>query len=321
MKYIRLKTHDPYYNLAVEEYLFRNADEDIFMLWQNSPSVIVGRNQNVYAEVDLGYTEREGICVCRRITGGGAVYHDLGNINYTFISVKGDARALDFEYFTRPIIRALKELGVEASLGGRNDIECGGRKISGNAQHIEGGRVLHHGTLLFSTDFGVMESALKVDKEKLSYRAVKSTRARVINMREALGREISAEEFLSELERYVSSELGAIPTEAPRGVEIDAIYRRNRSSEWIFSEKRYLTEYAVTRKKKYPFGLVSVELEFEREVISDIVISGDFFGVRPIEELESSLIGKRYGDSLALDLTPYICGMRDEELLELIWKQ
>ena len=321
MKYIRLTTHNPYYNLALEEYLFRNADDDIFMLWQNSPSVIVGRNQNAYAEVDLAYTEREGVNVCRRITGGGAVYHDLGNINYTFISVGSGERALDFEYFTRPVLKALSGLGVECSLGGRNDIECGGRKISGNAQHVEGGRVLHHGTLLFSADFDAMESALKVDKEKLAYRAVKSTRARVVNMREIIGRDISAEEFVSELERGVCTELGAIPTEPPTADEIDAIYRRNRSPEWIFSEKRYLTEYAVTRKKKYPYGLVSLELVFSGDVISNVVISGDFFGILPIEELERMLVGKRYSEALSLDVSPYISGMTPEELCDLIWQQ
>ena len=202
MKYIRLTTTDPYYNLAVEEYLFRTADDDVFMLWQNGPSVISGKNQNVYAEVDLGYAATHGINVCRRITGGGSVYHDLGNINYTFICPSGDRAALDFEHFTLPIRRALGELGISCKLGGRNDIECEGGKISGNAQHIEGGRILHHGTLLFDTDFDVMSSVLKVDKEKLAYRAIKSCRARVVNLSCLLKKKIPTESFLLQIEEY-----------------------------------------------------------------------------------------------------------------------
>ena len=277
MKYIRLYTTNPYYNLAVEEYLFRHADDDVFMLWQNAPSVIAGKNQNIYAEVDLDYAKENGINVCRRITGGGAVYHDLGNINYTFISTRGDTRALDFEFFTRPIRNALGRLGVECQVGSRNDIECEGGKFSGNAQHYESGRILHHGTLLFNTDFNVMEAVLKVDKEKLAYRAVKSCRSRVVNLIGLIKKEISLDGFLSQIEASVCTDLGAISEKAPENEEINAIYKRNQTHEWLFSDKRFLTNYAVERKNKYPFGLVKVQLELERGLISRITFSGDFF--------------------------------------------
>lgn len=318
MKYIRLSTTDPYYNLAVEEYLFKTADDDIFMLWQNEPSVIAGKNQNVYAEVDLEYARKNGIHVCRRITGGGAVYHDLGNVNYTFISTEGKARVLDFEYFSRPIRNALERLGVPSKMSERNDIECEGGKFSGNAQHAEGGRILHHGTLLFDTDFDIMEAVLKVDKEKLAYRAVKSCRSRVVNLISLMPKKISLDEFFCEIEKSVCKELSATPTEVPKNAEIDLLYNRNKSSEWIFSDKRYLKSYSVKRKKKYPFGLIDIELELEGDFIRNIKISGDFFGSRPIEKLEATLIGMKRSDLMRIDPGSYIGGMSAEELCKLL---
>lgn len=318
MKYIRLYTTNPYYNLAVEEYLFQNADDDVFMLWQNEPSVIAGKNQNIYAEVDIDYAKKNGINLCRRITGGGAVYHDLGNINYTFISTRGDTKALDFEFFTRPIRNALLQLGVECEVGARNDIECQGGKFSGNAQHYEKGRILHHGTLLFNTDFGVMEAVLKVDKEKLAYRAVKSCRSRVVNLIGLLKEEISLDSFISRIEASVCSDLNAILTEAPANEEIDAIYKRNQTHEWLFSDKRFLTSYSLERKRKYPFGLVKVEFELERGFISRITFSGDFFSTSPIEELEKALIGMNPNSLNEIDPYPYISGMSFSDLAELL---
>ena len=318
MKYIRLDTTNPYYNLAIEEYLFHHADDDVFMLWQNEPSVIIGKNQNAYAEVDLDYTEKLGINVCRRITGGGAVYHDLGNLNYTFISTHGDTKALDFEYFTRPIREALLSLGVVCEVGSRNDIECEGGKFSGNAQHYENGRILHHGTLLFNSDFEVMEKALKVDKEKLAYRAVKSCRSRVVNLSGLIKEKISVSDFISKIEESVCSKLGATATQAPENEIINTIYQRNISDEWKFSDKRFLTSYSVERKRKYPFGLVKLQLELERSIISRVTVSGDFFSTRPIEELEALLVGKSLSDIPKIDPSPYIHGMSFEELSELL---
>ncbi|MBO5754545.1 MAG: lipoate--protein ligase family protein, partial [Clostridia bacterium] len=139
MKYLRLYSTDPYYNLAVEEYLLRHTDDDIFMLWQNEKTVVIGKNQNAYAEVNLDYAEKNGIRVARRLSGGGAVYHDMGNVNYTFITSCERATALDYAYFTRPILAALASLGVKGTLSGRNDLECEGKKFSGNAQYTADG--------------------------------------------------------------------------------------------------------------------------------------------------------------------------------------
>ena len=318
MKYLRLKTTDPYYNLAVEEALLRTADDDIFMLWQNEPTVVVGKNQNVYAEVDLERVREKGIHLCRRITGGGAVYHDLGNINYTFITSKENAAVLDYAYFTQPILQALASLGLDCRLSGRNDLECEGRKFSGNAQHAENGRILHHGTLLFDTDVSVLSSVLKIDREKLAYRAVKSHRGRVINLSELLGNRMGTEDLIAHIERFVLTNLQAERGELPDEAAVKALQLRNQSEEWIYSDKRYLTSYTLHKRKKYPFGIVQIEMELDKNLIRSIVISGDFFGEKPIEELERALVGQRPASLAPFDVSPYIAQMTFLEFAELL---
>lgn len=318
MKYLRLKTTNPYYNLAVEEYLLLHEDDDIFMLWQNEPTVVIGKNQNAYAEVNLSYVREQGIHVCRRITGGGAVYHDAGNINYTFISKKRNGEHASYAFFAAPILRALETLGLSCSLSGRNDLEYNGRKFSGNAQHSNGARILHHGTILFDTDISVMSAALKVDKEKLAHRAIKSCGSRVINLKEALGDTFGVSDLLEHIEAFVKAELHAEPYSLPSCEEIDALRARNENDAWIYSEKRYLTNYTVQRKKKYPFGLVQIELNLNGNMIEDAVISGDFFEMAPIEELEKALIGCSVDALPYIEASAYISGMTFFDLANLI---
>lgn len=318
MIYIRLHTTDPYRNLAIEEYLLRHSDEDIFMLWQNEPSVILGKNQNAYAEVNLTYARERGIHVVRRITGGGAVYHDAGNLNYTFITKKSKADVLDYAYFAAPILSALGKLGLSCQLSGRNDLECEGRKFSGNAQAVVGERILHHGTLLFDANTAEMGAVLHRDEEKLAYRGIHSHESRVVNLRSLLGDGFSVEDFISHIEREVLAETGAVRADAPACAKIDALCARNASEEWIFSDRRYLTEYAVSKKKKFPFGVVCVSLRLVRNEIAEALISGDFFGQKPVEELEALLRGRRVDEPLSIDPSPYIGGMTEEELASLV---
>ena len=190
MRLYILNDHNPYRNLATEEYLFETSDDDVMILWQNDPTVVIGKNQNAFAEINTDFTEKKGILIARRISGGGAVYHDLGNVNYTFISTKSK-NEIDFKTFTLPIIEALAHLGISAELTGRNDIEVCGKKISGNAQHVKENKVLHHGTLLFNSDLGVLSSALNVDEEKIKTKAIKSARSRVINIIDLIEKKIS----------------------------------------------------------------------------------------------------------------------------------
>lgn len=318
MKYIRLKTTDPYYNLAVEEYLLKSSKEDIFMLWQNCPSVIIGRNQNAYAEVDLEYAKEHGINIVRRMTGGGAVYHDLGNLNYSFITSAEKAGSLDYEYFTRPIIAALASLGLDCHLCGRNDIECNGKKISGNAQLSSGSRILHHGTLLFDVDTDEMSAVLRVDREKLEYKAVKSHKGRVANIASLLSEKMTAQEFIDRIEAFVHSHTSAETVSVSDNAEIGALCDRNRSEDFIYSDRRFLTSYSCSRRKKFPYGIVNLDMMLNGSVIESVVISGDFFERSSVEELEKELVGRSVRDLDGIDPSKYIDKMTVEELAELI---
>ena len=322
MKYLKLCSTDPYRNLAIEEYLFLHAEGDVFMLWQNEPTVVIGRNQNAYAEVNREYTESRGIHIARRITGGGAVYHDLGNLNYTFISSGNGVRTLDFAAFTAPIVEALGELGAQVALSGRNDLEIDGRKISGNAQYAEGGRVLHHGTLLFDTDLDVLAEALIVDEEKIKARSIRSTRSRVANLREYLPGVASAAELAERILEVLRERYGAEELPLPESEEIDALAARNSSHGWLYPERGVAAGHEIRAKRRYPFGTVEVKLSAVGELISSAQISGDFFGTEPIAELERLFVGARLSELPTLirmtDVGAYIYGMSTEELTELI---
>lgn len=196
---------DPRINLAVEEYALNYLDpgEEYVILWQNEPTVVIGRNQNTLAEVNGPFIKERGIHVVRRLSGGGAVYHDLGNLNFTFIVDAEKERVSNFEYFTRPVIQALASLGVQAEFSGRNDITIDGKKFSGNAQYWSKGRLLHHGTILFNSDLAVVQEALNVKVDKLQSKGVKSVRSRVTNIYPYLKTPITIEEFKEVLWQYL----------------------------------------------------------------------------------------------------------------------
>jgi len=324
MKFFVLKSKDPYLNLAIEEYLFRNESEDVFMLWQNEPTVVIGKNQNAYTEINMDVLNEKGIKIARRITGGGAVYHDGGNLNYTFISSEKSEKGIDFEYFTRPIVLALESIGIKAELSGRNDLLTDGKKFSGNAQYSFGGRVLHHGTLLFNSDLSVLSEVLNVDKEKILSKGIRSTRSRVINICELLRETYDIEDFIELIRRFVIDYFSPSLCEVSHCEAIEALRARNASSEWLFPERAMLSSYSVKRKKKYPFGIVDISLDMSKDILRKIRISGDFFGSRPISELEDILENTRLCDLSeklsGIDLEEYIYGMSPSELEELIVK-
>lgn len=319
MKFLLLNSHNPYYNLAVEEYLFRNSDDDIFMLWQNDKTVVIGKNQNAYAEINEDFVKGEGITVARRITGGGAVYHDLGNLNYTFISSSRD-NGIDFEYFTEPILDSLRALGISATLSGRNDLEVSGLKFSGNAQYNDGKRVLHHGTLLFDSDLTVLSKALLVDDEKLKAKAVKSTRSRVTNLRPLMDRDLTVEDFIGIISDFVIKKYSPEIITPPENPEIERLKNRNSSKDWLYPERAYLSSYTLHRKKKFPFGLVEVFLDMSNGVINAARISGDFFGEGDISELEGLMEGKTLSTLTFTDdiISKYIYGITAEDFLNFL---
>lgn len=321
MKYYRLKTTDPYYNLAVEEHIFNTADDDVIMLWQNEPSVVVGINQNIRAEVDVAALARRGIHPVRRITGGGAVYHDGGNVNYTFIG-RGTG-GIDFAAFSRPIIDALLSLGVTLTLSGRNDL-ClqDGKKVSGNAECKRADKVLHHGTLLYDADLSVLGEVLTPSPEKLATKAIRSTPSRVANLKPLLPNISSAEALIDKIEEYILTALGAVSAELPCDEKIDILRARNASDAWIYPTRGVSSHLSVKKSRRYPFGGVTVELSLVGEAIADIHIGGDFFGDGDIRELETALRGaelRTLGELLSkIDVNAYIHGMTSKELAELL---
>lgn len=320
MKFLLLRSFDPYHNLAVEEYLFEKTQDDVFILWQNDKTVVIGKNQNINCELDFGFASQNRIKVARRITGGGAVYHDLGNLNYSFISSR-DKEGIDFAYFTTPIIDALSALGVDARLTGRNDIEVEGKKISGNAQYSKNGRTLHHGTLLFDTDLSVLSSALHVDEEKIKSKAIKSTRSRVTNLKSLIPiKDIN--ELIDYLCCYIINKYSPEIISEPNDKYISELEQRNKSEEWLFPKSSYLSAFTVRKKKKYDFGIVDIVLSMNGDMVSDIKIYGDFFGTKDVSELSAKLSGNSI-DKIEkilenIKLSDYILGMTANDFLELI---
>jgi len=319
---------DPYFNLAAEQYLLDTATESVFMLWRNSGAVIIGKNQNAYSELDLDYVEKNNIKVVRRLTGGGAVFHDEGNVNFTFITLKGDDCTLDFARFTSPIIEALTHLGLEnVCLSGRNDLMANGVKISGNAQTSYNGKTLHHGTLLFSSDLTRLAKALTVDPEKIESKGIKSVRSRVGNIKDMLNTDMNASDFMTYLEKYISS----------RGdSEIRDLTERDISCIQELADSKYSTwewnygrskQYTARKKKRYPFGTVIAELTVNNGIIDDIKLSGDFFGSDDPYIIEQLLTGARYSAQdlqHALEghsIESCISGMKNDDLIRLLLSQ
>jgi len=194
---------DPCFNLAAEEYVLKNFAEDCFMLWRNAPSVIVGRHQNTLAEINVDYVKRNNIKVVRRLSGGGAVFHDLGNLNFTFIETARDGRLVNFQKYTRPILAVLQSLGIDARFEGRNDLVIGGKKFSGNAEHVHRSRVLHHGTLLFASELADLSGALNAHPEKFTGKAIKSVPNRVTNISSHLKEPLDIEQFRDMVLSYI----------------------------------------------------------------------------------------------------------------------
>jgi len=297
----------PYFNLAAEEYLITHAKDDIIMLWRNEPSVIIGKNQNAFAEIDLNFVRDNGIKVVRRLTGGGAVFHDLGNLNFTFISPSGGKLAngireggLDFAHFTKPVIEALRELGVAARLSGRNDIVVdtadGERKISGNAQCVIDGTTLHHGTLLFSAKMERMQGALKPDEDKLRSKGIPSVRSRVANLVDLLNEEaLAVSGNIGAFTNYLTERLSSCFSVSPEAFSaeiteaVKALAREKYSNDqWNIGR---FGDFTQTRKKRFAFGSVEVSLEVKDGCIGSANIAGDFFGECDIKELCEKLVG------------------------------
>lgn len=298
MIYYISKTHDTAFNIALEEYCFKQLkDEDeIFLLWINEPSIIVGKYQNTIEEINTEYTREKGIHVIRRISGGGAVYHDLNNLNYTIISNRDKGQeGFNFKEFSKPIIETLAELGVKAEFTGRNDLEIDGQKFCGNAQAYIKDRVMHHGCLLFNVDFSALGNALKVSKDKIESKGVKSVRSRVTNILPHLKTPITVEEFGDKIMEYMKKQYPDMKEYVFSKEELDYIAKRaevKRSWEWNYGES---PEFNITRGKRFKNGKIQIFATVENSRIKNIKFYGDFFGKNEdLSEIENLLKDTKY---------------------------
>ena len=293
MKLLESPRTDAAWNLALEQYVFDELprDESYFMLWRNRSAVIVGRYQNTWNEVDAAFTEEQGIQVIRRLSGGGAVYHDLGNLNYTVVTDADRADHLDFRLFCTPVAEVLAKYGVRAEIGGRNDITVDGKKFSGNAQYVRNGRVMHHGTVLFESDLGMVQRVLLPAAGKLESKGVASVRSRVTNLREYLPPDVTMEDFRRQLAaRMCGDHAIPLPLDDPALQRVQAICGE-RYARWEWNWGRS-PAHAMTRRA-YLDGVGSVEIHLDASdgSVQQLLVFGDFFAVSPIEELTEALRG------------------------------
>lgn len=286
---------DPYYNLALEEYLLLNkAEGTIVMLWQNDNTIVVGRNQNTYEEINLEYVTANHIHVVRRITGGGAVYHDLGNLNYSFIADYEENEDNGIQKFAKPVIETLKSFGVEAEFSGRNDILVEGKKVSGTAQHRYKNRMLNHGCLLYSSDLSKVAGSLKVSKEKFQSKAVKSVRSRVANICDFMKKFVPVSEFREHIiESFLES--GEFQLLELDEKELEEV-RRFRKEKYMTWEWNYGHPILCTvhNRGKYAGGILDIYLDVAEGKIRTCQLRGDFLSVLPVREVEEKLVGCRY---------------------------
>lgn len=282
---------DPYFNLAAEEYLLNSFQDDIFMLWRNGPSIIVGKNQNTYAEINVDYVKQHQIRVVRRLSGGGAVFHDLGNINFTFIIGGNDHKEIHFEKYTRPILEVLHRLGIEARFEGRNDLTIDGKKFSGNAEYISQNRILHHGTLLFSAQMTDLTQALKVNPLKYKDKSVKSVRSRVTNISDHLNQALEITDFIDMLmahivQKYPDAVSYTFSQEDRRKIA-DLAESKYATWDWNFGAS---PKYSYSHMARTAGGNIEILLDVNRGVIKGAKIFGDFFGKLDVADLEQVLI-------------------------------
>jgi len=287
---------DPYFNLAAEEYILKNFKENCFVLWRSKPSIIVGKHQNTLAEINLNFVQEQKIPVIRRLSGGGTVFHDLGNINFSFFQNVGEKENLvDFKRYTIPILEVLHELGIDAKFEGRNDIMIEGKKFSGNAEHVFKNRVLHHGTLLFSSEISNLSQALKINPLKYQDKGVKSVRSRVTNIINHLKEKITVKDFYNKiLSHILLSDSAAIIYEFTQNdtEQINKLVNEKyKSWEWNYG---YSPKYSFEKSQITSEGTINVQLIVEKGYIKELKIKSSFLDEETISRIEITLKGVKH---------------------------
>lgn len=320
---------DPRINLAIEEYALKYLDmEETYLLFYiNEPSIIIGKHQNTVEEIHVDFVRENQIHVVRRLSGGGAVYHDLGNLNFSFITKDDGKSFANFKKFTGPVIEALHKLGVPAELSGRNDILVDGKKISGNAQYATRGRIFSHGTLMFDVNVENVVKALNVKKEKIESKGIKSVKSRVANIIDYLDKPMTIQEFRQVLLDYIFAGQDPVPQYILTDKDWEKIHEISRERysnwDWNFGES---PAFNVKNAKRFPIGTIDVRLDVgEKSIIENCKIYGDFFGVGDVADIEKRLIGIRYDrdaieKALAdIDVKYYFGDIDKEEFIDLIY--
>lgn len=327
MRYLINKSTNPYFNLALDEYAMKHidVDDDFFFLWRNDPSVIIGKNQNAVEEINQKYIDEHKVKVARRVSGGGAVYHDLGNLNFTFVINVDDPGKVNYKKYVQPIIDALASMGIQAEASGRNDILIDGLKISGNAQRVTNGKLMHHGTLLFDVNLENMVQALNVAPDKYISKGVKSVRSRVTNIKEHLPEDTDIFDFWDALQYYLSdngqSEEIVLSDEEIAEIEYAALNRFS-TWDWVYGES---PEFDMSNEKRFTGGKLEIKLTVENGHINDIRFLGDYLGVNDVVDIEDRLKNTRYTKSdveavlNTFELKLYFGGITKDEVLSLMF--
>jgi len=316
---------DPYFNLAAEEYVLKQFTKDCFMLWRNTPSVIVGRHQNSLAEINLDYVKRNHIRVVRRLSGGGAVFHDLGNLNFTFIENSKNDNFIDFQKYTQPIIEVLQLLDIDARFEGRNDLVIDGKKFSGNAEHVYRNRVLHHGTLLFASELTDLSGALNANPKKFTDKAVKSVRSRVTNISSHLKTPLDIVQFRDLIFNYMINNYPDCEPYSYTEIDTAAISKLRDTKyvtwDWNFGQS---PGYNVVNELKTDGGYIEAHLDVANGIIRNIRIYGDFFNIGDPAELEHLLIGTPHNETSIreklkrINLSDYLLNVMADEMVKVL---
>lgn len=327
MLYLINNSTDPWFNLAYEEVLMKDKsiDDDIIMLWQNDKSVIIGKHQNTVEEVNQQFADTNNIKIARRTTGGGAVYHDLGNLNYTFITKYSDKEKVDFKKFAVPVVKALQSLGLNPELSGRNDILLDGKKISGTALACIGDKFMFHGTLLFDINIETASKVLNVKADKIESKGIKSVKSRMTNIKTYLPN-LSIDDFKEEIISSIEQNSVKFIKRNISQSEIDSVnelYKNKFSTcEWNYGYSPNCNFHKYTRQ---PCGGIDINLDIQNGYVTECKIFGDFIGIHDIDEVENVIKNKLFTIKVIreeldkLDLSQYFGLITTDQLLECIF--